>query len=257
MPLRCLALLLVWSALGLTGVAASSIAAPAPTCDTGSGTGTATETTIGRPTNKLAWRAKLFEPAEAYGKLSLTGTPHGGFPTQTSPSWLLVLAAARDHEGRCWIQVRLPERPNNAAAWIDAEPLLLRPTTWRIDVSLATRTLTLDHDGATTRRLRVVIGAPTTPTPTGLFSITGAWSDPPGAFLGSWILALTAHSNVLHEFDGGDGRIGIHGRGGPSLLDPLGTDRSHGCVRLTNTAIDWLVRTIGVAQLPGTPVRID
>jgi len=102
----------------------------------------------------------------------------------------------------------------------------------------------------------VVIGAPTTPTPTGLFSIIGAWRSPPNAFLGSWILALTAHSNVLHEFDGGNGRIGIHGRGGTSLRDPLGTNRSHGCIRLANTAIDWLVHTIGPTQLPGTPVQI-
>jgi lipoprotein-anchoring transpeptidase ErfK/SrfK len=102
-----------------------------------------------------------------------------------------------------------------------------------------------------------VIGAPATPTPTGLFAIIGAWRSPPNAFLGSWILAPTAHSNVLHEFDGSDGRIGIHGRGGSSLRDPLGTNRSHGCIRLANTAIDWLVHTICRAQLPGTPVRID
>ena len=167
-----------------------------------------------------------------------------------------MLAAARDREGRCWVQVRLPERPNDADAWIDAAPMLLRPTAWRIDVSLTTRTLTLDHAGTATRRIRVVTGAPATPTPTGLFAIVGAWRSPPNAFLGSWILALTAHSDVLHEFDGGDGRIGIHGRGGTSLLDPLGSDRSHGCLRLANTAIDWLVRTIGVAQLSGTPVQI-
>jgi hypothetical protein len=251
-PLRCAALLLTWSALGLTSVAAPSRAATSPACGTG-----ATETTVGRPTNKIAWRAKLFTPVEAYSKLSLTGTPRHGFPTRSSPSWLLVLATARDHKERCWVQVRLPGRPNNAAAWIDSEPLLLRPTTWRIDISLATRTLTLDHDGITTQRIRVVIGAPTTPTPTGLFSIIGAWRSPPNAFLGSWILALTAHSNVLHEFDGGNGRIGIHGRGGTSLRDPLGTNRSHGCIRLANTAIDWLVHTIGRAQLPGTPVQID
>jgi lipoprotein-anchoring transpeptidase ErfK/SrfK len=250
--LRCLALLLAWSALGLTSGVASSFAAPAPTCKTSA----ATETTIGRPTNKVAWRTKLFTPVEAYSKLSLTGAPRHGFPTQPSPSWLLVLATARDHKGRCWIRVRLPERPNDAAAWIDSEPLLLRPTSWRIDVSLTTRTLTLDHAGVTTRRISVVIGAPATPTPTGLFSIIGAWPSPPGAFLGSWILALTAHSDVLHEFDGGNGRIGIHGRGGASLLDPLGSAGSHGCVRLANTAIDWLVRTIGPAQLPGTPVQI-
>jgi len=62
---------------------------------------------------------------------------------------------------------------------------------------------------------------------------------------------------VLHEFDGGDGRIGIHGRGASSLLDPLGSAHSHGCIRLSNTAIDWLVHTIGPGQLPCTPVQID
>jgi lipoprotein-anchoring transpeptidase ErfK/SrfK len=253
--LRCMALPLAWSALGLTGGVASSPAAPAPTC--GTGTGAATETVVGRPTSKLAWRAKLFEPAETYGRLSLAGTSRGGFPTRPSPSWLLVLAAARDHGGRCWVQVRLPERPNDAAGWIDTQPLLLRPTAWRIDVSLAGRTLTLDHAGVARRRIGVVIGAPATPTPTGLFAIIGAWSSPPDAFLGSWILALTAHSDALHEFDGGNGRIGIHGRGGTSLLDPLGSARSHGCVRLANAAIDWLVRTIGPTQLPGTPVQIN
>jgi lipoprotein-anchoring transpeptidase ErfK/SrfK len=246
-------LLLACGATGLIGVA-SSLASPVPACDTGAGA--ATETVLGRPTAKLAWRAKLLEPTETYSKLSQTGVTHRGFLIQASPSWLLVLAAARDQEGRCWLKVRLSERPNRAAGWIDSGPVLLRPTAWRIDVSLATRTLTLNHAGITTRHIRVVIGAPATPTPTGLFSIIGAWRSPPNAFLGSWILALTAHSDVLHEFDGGDGRVGIHGRGEASLHDPLGTNRSHGCIRLANTAIDWLVRTIGVAQLPGTPVQI-
>jgi lipoprotein-anchoring transpeptidase ErfK/SrfK len=70
-------------------------------------------------------------------------------------------------------------------------------------------------------------------------------------------LALTAHSDALHKFDGGNGRIGIHGRGGSSLRDPLGTARSHGCIRLANTAIDWLLHTIGRAQLPGISVQIN
>jgi hypothetical protein len=259
-PLRCVALLLAWSVLGLTitasCLAVTAPAMPAPTCSIGIGTGAATATTIGRPTTRLAWRAKLLKPAEAYRELAQAGTPRYGFPTRASPSWQLVLAATRDHKGRCWVEVRLPERPNNDAAWIDSGRLLLRPTGWRIDVSLATRTLTLDRTGITMRRIRVVIGAPATPTPTGFFAIVGAWRSPPGTFLGSWILALTAHSDVLHQFDGGSGRIGIHGRGGASLLDPLGTSRSHGCVRLANTANDWLVHTVGIGQLPGTPVQI-
>jgi lipoprotein-anchoring transpeptidase ErfK/SrfK len=102
--------------------------------------------------------------------------------------------------------------------------------------------------------LSVVIGAPATPTPEGLFSIIGVWRS---SFLGSWILPLTAHSDALEEFDGGDGTVGIHGRGGASLLDPLGSARSHGCIRLDNAAIDWLVHAVGAAQLAGTPVRVQ
>jgi lipoprotein-anchoring transpeptidase ErfK/SrfK len=61
---------------------------------------------------------------------------------------------------------------------------------------------------------------------------------------------------VLARYDGGDGRVALHGRGGASLRDPLGSARSHGCVRLENTAIDWLVRAISSARLAGTPVDV-
>ena len=103
----------------------------------------------------------------------------------------------------------------------------------------------------------MVIGAPATPTPTGLFSIIGALRSSPNAFLGSWIRPLTAHSNALQEFEGGDGTVGVHGRGGASLLDPLGSARSHGCIRVSNADIDWLVHTIGAPQLDGIPVRVQ
>ena len=98
---------------------------------------------------------------------------------------------------------------------------------------------------------------PSTPTPVGLFAI--AWAIPwnPDDFLGSWVLELTAHSDVLQQFDGGDGTVGIHGRGGASVLDPLGSAASHGCIRLANDSIDWLVRTIGRNRPPGTPVRVS
>jgi lipoprotein-anchoring transpeptidase ErfK/SrfK len=74
--------------------------------------------------------------------------------------------------------------------------------------------------------------------------------------LGSYVLPLTAHSNVLQEFGGGDGRVGIHGRGGASLLDPLGSARSHGCIRMSNRPIKWLVRRVGAHRVPGIPVRV-
>ena len=101
-----------------------------------------------------------------------------------------------------------------------------------------------------------MIGAPGTPTPQGLFALVDAYHNNPGDFLGRWIVTLTAHSDVLQRYDGGDGRVALHGRGGASLLDPLGSAASHGCVRLSNEAIAGLVRRIGVEALPGTPVRI-
>jgi hypothetical protein len=164
---------------------------------------------------------------------------------------------ARADGRRCWIRVRLPSRPNGAAGWLNGADVLLRQTPWRIAISNTRRTLTLFKAGTTVRSLRAVVGKPSTPTPDGLFAI--AWAIPwhPNDFLGSWVLTLTAHSNVLQAFDGGDGTVGIHGRGGTSLRDPLGSARSHGCIRLANHSIDWVVRTIGRDRLPGTPVQIN
>jgi hypothetical protein len=210
---------------------------------------------VGQPTSKIAWRAGLLGPTSVY-RAPRGGAHSRGVVGPWQASWLLVLGATRERDGRCWVKVRLPRRPNNASGWLRAERMLLRPTVWSIAVSLAGRTLTIFRSGLVAQRVRVVIGAPVTPTPTGLFSIIGAWRSPPNAFLGSWILPLTAHSDALREFDGGDGTVGIHGRGGTSLLDPLGLARSHGCIRLTNFAIDWLVRTVGPARLPGIPVMV-
>jgi hypothetical protein len=212
---------------------------------------------VGKPTARVAWRAELLQPTDVYQRLPRPGLHRRISVTLPQGSWLLVLSPAQSRNGRCWVKVRLPARPNHAAGWINSKRALLRPTSWSIVISLATRTLTIDRAGVTMLHTRAVIGAPATPTPTGLFSIIGVWSSPPNAFLGSWILALTAHSNALRQFDGGDGRVAIHGRGGTSLRDPLGSNRSHGCIRLANAAIDWLVHTIGAAQLPGIPVRVD
>jgi hypothetical protein len=70
---------------------------------------------------------------------------------------------------------------------------------------------------------------------------------------GSWTLPLTAHGDALQQFDGGDRTVGIRGRGGASLLDPLGSATSHGCVRGDNSSIDWLVTTSARARCRGSP----
>jgi hypothetical protein len=243
-----LAALLGWAAAGLVCAAPAGAAS----CQPG---GAATASLVGAPAARVSWRAELLDQTGVY-PAPRAGTSARGSVSPRQASWLLVLGAAGTSDGRCWVRVRLPTRPNAASGWLRAEQVRLSPTVWRISVSRAARTLTLFRDGLEMRRLRTVIGAPATPTPTGLFSIIGAWRSPPRAFDGSWILPLTAHSEVLRSFEGGNGTVGIHGRGGASLRDPLGAARSHGCIRLANAAIDWLVRTVGAAQLAGIPVEV-
>jgi lipoprotein-anchoring transpeptidase ErfK/SrfK len=103
------------------------------------------------------------------------------------------------------------------------------------------------------RRFRAVVGAPATPTPHGLAAIYERNRQPnPRAFIGPWSLSLSVHSNVLESYGGGPGRVAIHGRAGASLRDPLGTARSHGCIRILNRHVSWMAR-----KLPaGTPVQI-
>ena len=212
---------------------------------------------VSGPGKEGAWRAGL-DGSTAVFATTPAGRPRvTGRLARTDAPWLMVIARPHAADGRCWLEVRLPWRPNDAAGWIDADRVFLAQTRWRIGISTSRRTLTLFRDGEPVRTVSVVVGKPSTPTPTGLFAVAWAIRWKPNDFLGSWVLELTAHSDVLRRFDGGDGTVGIHGRGGSSLLDPLGSAASHGCIRLANAAIDWLVRTVGSDQLPGTPVRIS
>jgi hypothetical protein len=208
---------------------------------------------VGPPTKASAWIArpviatpvwKRPAPRRAIGTLEPSGTTTG----------LLVLRARHDHAGRRWLRVQLPRRPNGASGWVAADRVALRRTTWRLEIRLGARTVTLLHRGRAVRRFRAVIGAPATPTPTGRFAIFQRTAQPnPHGFLGPWALDLTAHSDVLKNYGGGPGRVALHGRDGAGLLDPLGTARSHGCVRLTNPAIRLLARRLTA----GTPVDIQ
>jgi lipoprotein-anchoring transpeptidase ErfK/SrfK len=236
--------------------AALLLAAPAASAAPECGPGRATAAGVGEPAAAVAWRARIITRTRLWRSVPKPGAKSRGSITPSEASWLLVLRAARDSEGRCWLRVRLPSRPNTASALVNAHRVRLRPTRWRLVVSRRARTISVYRNGDRLRRFRVVIGAPPTPTPHGLLSIVDVWRWNPADFLGSYILPITAHSNVLQEFGGGDGRVGIHGRGGSSLLDPLGAARSHGCIRLANRAIEWIVRKVGAHALPGIPVRI-
>jgi lipoprotein-anchoring transpeptidase ErfK/SrfK len=141
-------------------------------------------------------------------------------------------------------------RPNGATGWIAADGTLPAPRHWKVVIDRARRHATVLHDGRRVRSFRVVVGAPSTPTPRGRFFVAERVRQPRGSALGPWVLASSAYSSVLQEFDGGPGQIGLHGRTG--LAAPLGTAASHGCVRFSDEAIAWLARR---AQA-GTPIAI-
>jgi lipoprotein-anchoring transpeptidase ErfK/SrfK len=211
---------------------------------------------VGAPGRLDAWRAEVRARTAVFERLPRKGKRPSRWLAPKDASWLLVLTRPRVAIARCWLRLRLRWRPNHAAGWVNAAKLFVERTPWRIDVSRRRRALTLVRAGERVRAIRAVVGKPSTPTPGGLFAVVRAVRWRPDDFLGSWVLALTGHSDVLRRYDGGNGTIGIHGRGGGSLLDPLGSARSHGCIRLSNHAIDWLVHRIGGSRLPGTPVTI-
>jgi hypothetical protein len=165
---------------------------------------------------------------------------------------LLVLRSATV-EGREWLRVLLPVRPDGTSAWIPADRVTLRPDDVWIEIDKGARRLLAYRDGRLVRRYPVVIGRAATPTPSGLAAIYERNRQPdPRGFLGPWALPLTALSPVLRSFGGGPGRVAIHGRDGASLEDPLGSAASHGCIRIPNAGVRWLARHAPA----GTPVRI-
>jgi lipoprotein-anchoring transpeptidase ErfK/SrfK len=208
------------------------------------------------PTATTTWVAKVVFPTVARSR------PGGGrIVTRLAttarwnhgPNQLKVIGSARDKRGRAWLHVLLPIRPNGAKGWMLRDYALLSTTPWRIDITLRRRLVRVYNRGVLKRRFRIVIGKPSTPTPRGQFAIYEIVRQAnPRGFLGPWVLHLTAHSNVLFNFGGGPGTIALHGRDGASLADPLGSARSHGCMRMADRNIIWLARRV----VPGTPVNV-
>jgi lipoprotein-anchoring transpeptidase ErfK/SrfK len=205
-------------------------------------------------TGRTAHLAQVVYPTQVRSRPG-AGARRGRLGTEArwggGPVRLLVLRSARDGRGRRWLRVRLPERPNDRAGWILSDRTRITTTPWRIVISTRSRTVAVRRAGRRVRRFHAVVGAPATPTPRGLFAISERIRQSRGV-LGPWALHLTAHSNVLDDYGGGKGRVAIHGRSGGLLADPLGSARSHGCIRVDNRMVAWLARR----AIEGTPVVI-
>lgn len=208
-------------------------------------------------TRREATIARIVAPVVARSGPSRRAPAVWNVPTATGWSGqaqaLLGLRSAYDASGRRWIKLELPTRPNERTGWIPVDYATLFRTGYWIEVSTGRRLVSVYRAGRLVRRFGAVVGAPSTPTPHGLFAFWEKNPQPdPHGFLGPWSLPITALSNVLESYGGGPGRVAIHGRDGASLLTPLGTAASHGCIRVNNLDVTWLA-----TRVPhGTPVRI-
>lgn len=152
--------------------------------------------------------------------------------------------------GAGWLGVRLGKRPNDRIGWVEAEDVVRIDARYKIHISLRSRTMALFRDDERLWRTGVVIGAPETPTPRGLFAIHDFYRV--RNELRPWQIELTAHSEVHRTFQGGPGRVALHGRHG-SLRVPWGVRASNGCIR----SPDWALRSIRRLVPVGTPVVVD
>lgn len=172
-------------------------------------------------------------------------------PITGVPTVLPVLAQRTDEDGRTWLRVVLPGRPNGHRGWIAGDGVRRTATPWRLHIDVSARRVTAVRGGHTVRRFPAIVGTRATPTPYGRFFVeenVRLGSTLAGA---PYALALSARSPVLQEFAGGPGQIALHGM--DNVGGVLGTAASHGCVRLSGGAITWLARRIPT----GTPVTIS
>jgi lipoprotein-anchoring transpeptidase ErfK/SrfK len=195
--------------------------------------------------------------ATARGELAVYAAPDDRAPVTTlaattefgSPTTLRV--TAWDGPAGSWLKVLLPIRPNGSSGYVRTRAVTLGRFAHRIDVDLVARRLRVaDASGTVVIDTAVAIGSPANPTPAGDFFVTDVIDTPDdGGAYGPYAIGLSAHSDTLTEFAGGDGNVGIHGTNDPASI---GNAVSHGCIRVPNDVVAQLAHTLAL----GTPVTI-
>jgi lipoprotein-anchoring transpeptidase ErfK/SrfK len=163
---------------------------------------------------------------------------------------LPVMGDVKGKDGNRWVHVRLPGRPSGHTGWILADQTIRSSTEWRLVVTVSKRTVAVYRDGLLVKTAPAVVPKPATPTPYGQFFVEEAAKISSHEVGGPYALAISARSDIFQEFEGGPGQIAIHGTNG--LSDPLGSEASHGCIRLSPSTITWLAKRIGA----GVPVTV-
>jgi lipoprotein-anchoring transpeptidase ErfK/SrfK len=193
-------------------------------------------------------------------QLGIYDSPSAAAPSKTVPNpWLLndepdkqipqvFLVEEQRPDG--WLRVLLAERPNGSTGWVRQSDVQLTPNPYRLRVSLGDHKITVFQGTNLLYEGDVAIGKPETPTPPGKYYMRVLIQAPdPNTVYGPFAYGLSAHSEVLTEFSGGDAEVGVHGNNDASVL---GKSVTAGCIRMDNDQITKLSKVLPL----GTPVEI-
>jgi len=198
--------------------------------------------------------------AQAKGpELGIYDNPSAPAPAKTVPNpWLLNNEADKtipqvflvEKQRPDWVRVLLADRPNGSTGWVRASDVQLTPNPYHMQVRLGDHKITVFQGTNSIYEGKVAIGASGTPTPPGKYYTRILIQAPdPNTVYGPFAYGLSAHSEVLNEYNGGDAEVGVHGNNDTSVL---GKSVTHGCIRMDNDEITKLSKVLPL----GTPVEI-
>ncbi len=212
----------------------------------------------------LNYGNSLVATAKNPGALAIYTNPGDAAPSQTmnnpylinnnpkAPVPLTFLVKDFPPAQACqWLNVYLPIRPDGSTGWVKASDVTTAPNPWKLEADLAEFTLKVFKDGQQVDTIKIGVAKSNTPTPGGIYYLTELIKTPnPNGDYGPYAYGLSGYSNTLTSFNGGPGQLGLHGTNEPQLI---GTQVSHGCIRMNNADITRLA-----GELPlGTPIQIN
>lgn len=228
-----------------------STTGPAPSSTDAPATPSSPPTTL-RPLNVVA-TASL--PSVAVFDTPDQAEPARALDNPTRPYGTPLVFLVQEQQPE-WLKVLLPVRPNGSSGWIRRSDVTLSTNEFRILVELGAHRITVWRGEEVFDEEPIGVGTTDTPTPGGLYytkellqPVDARGRPIPEGPYGPYAYGLSGFSDVLYDFAGGDGVIGIHGTNDPSSI---GHDASHGCIRLSNEGITKLATTLPI----GVPVEI-
>lgn len=169
--------------------------------------------------------------------------------TYGDPQTFAVRAELWGMDGRPWLRVQLPIRPNGAEGFVPADSVRVEGHDQKFVVMRSTGVLQRYQFGQLNGEWLVTVGTSSRPTPLGTFYVWTIWRHETAAY-GAGVLALDGHSEVLgpHNWPG-EARLAIHGNARPAQLGGPG---SSGCPRMLDRDLAPLLGSVPL----GTPVEI-